>query len=226
MSPYLFGPDVVEAQRALGVDDDGLYGPVTAHAVLAWKRSRGTEAPSSELAPAEHNRLVGDVPLRAVRLMETWAAAGVCEEPHGSNRVPMLVALAERLEVAPAYSAMGFPWCAFAVFLAALAEGGRTASLGLRDRAFNPLYTPAVLAEAEAAASGLEIVSAARAFRGDLAFFDWNFVGGDPTDHVGRLASAPSPDRVHTVDGNLGGDGLLALRDRSIATVRAYARDF
>jgi hypothetical protein len=42
--------------------------------------------------------------------------------------VAELVSLAERLEVRPEFSGMGYPWCAFAALLAALAAGGRTAA--------------------------------------------------------------------------------------------------
>lgn len=221
----MHGPDVADVQRLLGVAADGEFGPVTAAAVVVWKRSRGDLAPTAELSTDELGWLRSDVPLRAVVLMERWAAAGVGEEPPRSNRVPELVALARRLGVEPVLAAMGYPWCAFAVFLAALARGGESAALGLRERAFNAVYTPSVLAQAKAGAFGLQLVPAARAYRGDLVLFDWDFRGGDPTDHVGRLVAAPVDGRVHSVDGNSGGDGAVALRDRANGSVRAFVRD-
>jgi hypothetical protein len=223
--PHLHGPDVAEVQRMLGVEPDGIYGIVTAGAVVDWKRARGDPRPTTYLTPAGRRRLLHDVLLRAVRTMEGWAAEGLREEPLGSNRVPKLIALAERLEVSREFREMGFAWCAFAAFLAALAAGGETASLGLRDSAFNPLYAPAVLAEARAAESGLRVVGLGEAFRGDLVLFDWNFKRGDPTDHLARLVRAPANGRVRTVDGNSGGDGLMALRERPIGSVRAFVRD-
>jgi len=219
------GPDVAEVQRLLGVDADGVFGPITAGAVASWKRSRGDEEPTSELAPPDRERLLDDVPLRAVQLMEHWAASDVAEEPPRSNRVPMLVALAKRLAVAPAYSGMGYPWCAFAALLAALAADGESAASGLRSRRFNPLYTPAILSAAKDNEFGLSVVHAGTAFRGDLVLFDWNFAGGDPVDHVGRLRAAPTNGRVHTVDGNSGATGLVQLRERALQSVRAFARD-
>jgi hypothetical protein len=224
-SPNLHGPDVAVVQRMLGVVDDGEFGPVTAGAVAAWKRARGYRTASNRLTPAERHRLLADVPLRAVRTMERWVTEGLHEDPPRSNRVPELIALAQRLHVAPAFRGMGFPWCAFAVFLAALAAGGETAAFGLRRSAFNALYSPVLLEQAQAGAFGLRIVGAGEAFRGDLALFDWNFTGGDPTDHVARLVRAPANGRVRTVDGNSGGDGLMALRERPIGSVRAFARD-
>jgi len=157
--------------------------------------------------------------------MEDWAAEGLEENPRGSNRVPELVALAGRLEIEPRFASMGFPWCAFACFLAALAAGGLTAAQGLRRAAFNPLYAPTLLEVAKAGSFGLRIVQREEAFRGDLVLFDWNFAAGDPADHVARLVRAPASGRVQTVDGNSGGDGLMALRERPIGTVRAFARD-
>jgi hypothetical protein len=221
----MHGPDVAEVQRMLGLEGDGEFGPSTAAAVAGWKRARGDRTPSPELTPAERRRLLDDVLLRAVRLLERWAADGLREEPTGSNRVPELVALAERLDVVPEFGRMGYPWCAFAAFLAALAGGGETAILGLRRKAFNPLYAPDVLEEAKARRCGLRIVPAGEAWRGDLVLFDWNLAGGDPADHVARLVQAPSNGRLHTVDGNSGDDGLMALRERSIGSVRAFARD-
>jgi GNAT superfamily N-acetyltransferase len=225
VSPPMHGADVAEVQRLLGVDPDGLFGPITAHAVSAWKQSRGDPAPDSTLAPVARARLFADVPLRAVRLMEGWAALGFAEDPPRSNRVPALIALAGRLGVAPAYRGMGYPWCAFAAFLAALSAEGQSAELGLRDRRFNPLYAPAILDAARAGAFGLTIIPATSAFRGDLVLFDWHFESGDPADHVGRLTGSPADGRVRTVDGNSGVDGLVELRERSIRSVRAFARD-
>lgn len=225
VSPFMRGPDVADAQRLLGVDADGVFGPISAHAVAAWKRARGDPSPETSLTPVERRRLLADVPLRAVELLERWAASGIGENPPRSNRVPELIAIAERQQVASAYRGMGYPWCAFAAFLAALVGGGEAAALGLRERRFNPLYTPAILAEAEAGAFGLHVVPHVFAFRGDLVLFDWDFAAGDPSDHVGRLVRPPVDGRVHTVDGNSGTNGLVELRDRAIGSVRAFARD-
>lgn len=225
VSPLMRGPDVTDVQRLLGVDADGIFGPITSGAVRAWKRSRGDPAPNGDLTPNERAQLLVDVPLRAVRLMERWAGDLVAEEPPRSNRVPSLIALAGQLQVAPAYSGMGYPWCAFAALLSALAAGGECAQSGLRKRLFNPLYTPAILQAAKDGMYGLRLVPAVSAFRGDLVLFDWNFNGGDPADHVGRLTAAPVDGRIHTVDGNSGTNGLVQLRDRAIASVRAFARD-
>jgi hypothetical protein len=224
-SPFMHGRDVAELQRLLGVEDDGLYGPVTAAAVKAWRRARGSRGPSGDLSPADQDRLRTDLPLRATVLLERWAYRRLREEPPGSNRVPQLVALATRLEVAQPFAGMGFPWCAFAVFLAALAEGGRTAELGLRRVSFNALYAPDVLAAAEKGRFGLQIVPEQEAWRGDLVLFDWNPTGGDPADHVARLVEPPENGHVRTVDGNSGVMGLVQLRERSSRSVRAFARD-
>jgi len=213
--------DVAEVQRLLGVRADGELGPATAAAIAAWKRSRGLRGDG--LTAAEHRRLLADVPLLAVRQMERWV--GLHEEPRGSNRVPELVTLAGRLGVPASLGRMGYPWCAFAVFLAALTRGGKTAASGLRWREFNAVYTPAVLAAARAGLAGLRVVSPALAFRGDLVLFDWDLLHGDPVDHVGRLVEIPVDGRVRTIDGNSGGDGLVDRRERKIGSVRAFVRD-
>jgi len=224
-SPFMHGLDVAELQRLLGVEDDGVYGPVTAAAVKAWKGARGSPGPSGNLSPADHDRLRADLQLRATVLLESWAYRRLREEPPGSNRVPQLVALATQLEVVEPFVGMGFPWCAFAVFLAALAEGGRTAALGLRGVSFNALYAPDVLAAAEKGRFGLQIVPEEEAWRGDLVLFDWDLTGGDPADHIARLVEPPENGHVRTVDGNSGDMGLVQLRERSSGSVRAFARD-
>lgn len=213
--------DVAQVQRLLGVPADGELGPATAAAMAAWKRSRGLRG--LELTAADHRRLLADVPLQAVCQMERWV--GLHEQPRGSNRVPELVRLAARFGVPPSLERMGYPWCAFAVFLAALVHGGESAARGLRGGEFNAVYTPAILAAAKAGACGLRIVPAARAFRGDLVLFDWDLRHGDPVEHVGRLVEIPVDERVLTVDGNAGGDGLVARRARENGSVRAFVRD-
>ena len=219
----MHGPDVADVQRLLGVAADGIYGPETAAAVAGWKRSRGERDATGELDPLDRRILLRDLLLRAVQLMERWARVGLAEDPPGSNRVAELVALAERLGVPSEFSRMGYPWCAFAAFLAALVAGGRTASLGLRKKAFNPLYAPDILAEARAGRFGLSLLTARESFRGDLVLFDWNPARGDPADHVGRLVAAPAQGRVRTVDANSG--GRVAVRERPLGEVRAFARD-
>jgi hypothetical protein len=136
--------------------------------------------------------------------------------------VPALVALARQLDVNELYAGMGYPWCAFAVFLAALVHGGRTAEAGLRRNEFNPLYVPTILAEAQAGRFGLRAIASSQALRGDLVLFDWA-AGGDPADHIGRLVSPSAGASVRTVDGNT--KALVAVRRRPLRLVRAFVRD-
>jgi len=158
---------------------------------------------------------------RAVARMEGWAKRGLRERPPGSNVVPELVTLAARLRVADSCRAMGYPWCAFAAFLAALACGGRTAAAGLRRGEFNALYVPEVYDAAKAGLFGLAVVDPTEATRGDLVLFDWP--GGDAVDHVGRLRHAIAGGVVATADGNAG--DAVTLRERPLAAVRAIVRD-
>ncbi len=247
-TPYMKGRDVVRVQRALGVDDDGEYGPVTAGAASAWKRRAGylvnaidttlTEQDQryllgkDELPNAFRRRgeerarelaMVAGVPERAVEEMERWI--GLRERPAGSNKVPALGKVARELGLSDWYQKMGWPWCAFTVFLAALRVGGQSAELGLRQGKFNALYCPAILAAAQGARFGMRVVAASEAARGDLVLFDWS-PQGDPADHIGRLVRPPAGGVVVTVDGNSGTDDLLVVeRERQTTQVRAYVRD-
>ncbi|MCC6222630.1 MAG: hypothetical protein IT201_03955 [Thermoleophilia bacterium] len=245
-SPLTSGPDVARVQRVLGVDDDGLYGPVTAGAAAHWKYASGYPEDGLEgtLSPDDQRRLLDREPLppgyaalaparaaalaagdaareHAVVRMERWAGRRVRERPPGSDRVPALVRLARRLAVPEPLAAMGYPWCALAALLPALEAGGRSAALGLNAGAFNPLYCPAILTEAEHGRSGLRVVTAAAAARGDLVLFDW--AGGDPADHLGRLREPVAAATVSTVDGNAG--AAVMLRERPLGQVRAFVRD-
>lgn len=241
------GDEIAVVQAAMGVPADGLYGPVTAGAAAKWKYAAGypRTAVDGTLDPEAQSRLLGArtfpsryaarardrageperalaVRERATARMEAWAVRGVAERPAGSDRVPALQRLARRLGLADWYCRMGWPWCAFAVFLASHAAGGQTAAAGLRDSAFNALYTPTILAEAQAARFGMRVVAGSQALRGDLALFDWG-PGGDPVDHVGRLVRPPQGGSVATVDGNTG--NVVAVRVRPVETVRAFVRD-
>ncbi len=249
-SPHMSGPDVAEAQRALGVPADGEYGPVTASAVAEWKRRVGYPDGkiNNILGPAGFRLLLGlakppadfksrheargrrlasaeGVPERAVAEMEEWARAGLREKPAGSDKVPELVRLAGELEVLSRIRGMGFPWCAFSAFLAALKAGGKTADLGLRKDRFNILYCPTILHEAQAGRWGMRVIAPSQAARGDLVLFDWS-PQGDPADHVGRLRRPPAEGMVATVDGNSGDDDLYVVtRERPARAVRAFVRD-
>lgn len=246
-SPYVSGPDVVRVQGALGVPDDGAYGPVTASAAAAWKVAFGYPDDlidnaldpdgqryllGREPSPAEYARRARKrapglersrlIPGEAVAEMERWAALGMRERPPGSDRVAALVRLGRELGLPENVFRMGYPWCAYAAFVAAHQAGGTTAAAGLRDGLFNGLYVPAILGEAQAGHFGLRVIASSQAERGDLVLFDWA-PGGDAADHLGRLVETPSAVAVPTVDGNT--HGLVAVRERPLGLVRAFVRD-
>jgi hypothetical protein len=241
------GPDIARAQRALGVPDDGEYGPVTASAVADWKRRSGypdqlvtnvlnlddqrcllgkKKLPAAYAGRAEQRAAAGngssDLPARAAALMESWADAGIKEQPAGSNKVPLLQRLAKDLGLADYYRQMGFPWCAFAVFLSALKEGGQTADQGLRTGAFNALYCPDILSQAEAGKSGMRVIPAAKAARGDIVLFDYH-PDGPRAEHVGRVTRGLQDGVVLTVEGN--SSDAVARRERPLSQIRAFVRD-
>lgn len=254
-SPLMTGPDVEVVQRALKVTPDGVFGPVTAQAVKAWRYRVGFPQAIPALGPDGQDILLGrkpvpasyrarvaargkpapppalTVPEKAVEVMLGWAAAGLKENPADSNRVPDLQALAKALGLAPWYQAMGWPWCAFSANLAALKVGGQTATAGLRLGRFNALYCPAILTAAEHGDHGMKVVPASLARRGDLVLFDWQHDG--TSDHIGRITAAPAGGSVATVEGNTssgpGGSqsngGGVYRRIRPLTDVRAFIRD-
>ena len=68
MTPFMTGPDVEAVQRALGVEPDGEYGPITAAAVRAWQWKPGgypKNRISDRLGVKGQAWLLGTVPLPA-----------------------------------------------------------------------------------------------------------------------------------------------------------------
>lgn len=246
-SPYMEGPDVVRAQRALGVPDDGEYGPVSASAAADWKRRSGypDDQVTNSLSTDDQRCLLGkkklpaafaaraaqrvtagngsgDLPERAAALMESWADAGVKEQPAGSNKVPPLQRLARDLGLADYYRQMGFPWCAFAVFISALKEGGETAKQGLEGGAFNALYCPDILSQAEGGRFGMRVIPQSKAQRGDIVLFDYH-PDGPRAEHIGRVTRAPRDGVVLTIEGN--SSDAVSRRERPLGQIRAFVRD-
>ncbi len=242
ITPNMVGTDIAEIQRALGVGDDGEYGPITAGAVADWKRRVGypQNQITNEIGPKGIRWLLGREPLpagfetrarkrredgsamreAAVAEMEEWATARYAETT--KDVVPQLSRLARRLDVAPGYQRMGFPWCGFSAFLAALEHDGKTADAGLRKMSFNALYCPEILSNAANGRWGMRVVPAGQARRGDLVLFNWRD-GGDDIDHVGRVVAPPKGNRVKTVEGNAG--NKVALMDRPLSAVAGFVRD-
>ena len=111
----------------------------TTKAVQGW---HGWET-SGILTEGQRLHLERPVSERAALRMVRWAQAGWIERdtrgrPSYGNRVPELATLAARCGLSDWYQQMGWPWCAFGVHVAALAEGSRTARLGLGG-AYNAL---------------------------------------------------------------------------------------
>jgi murein DD-endopeptidase MepM/ murein hydrolase activator NlpD len=82
VNPYLRGHDVAAVQSALGgLAVDGIYGPLTAAKVRAWKRARGL--PVTDVLELTHQRLLLDV----FRPLGTPLAPGsefAIPNPHGA----------------------------------------------------------------------------------------------------------------------------------------------
>lgn len=240
------GQDVREVQRRLGIKVDGIYGPATAGAVKAWKWRHGFHKKfvNGQVTASDFAYLSGKLPktalmkvrakrrakaadkaagkqLRAMRNMVGWANKALVEQPRNSNVVPYLSRRGKALGVPAGYYRMGWPWCAYAVMLAALEEGSATARDGLMRSRFNPLYVPEIEAMARAGRYGMRVVSWDNAKPGDFVTFNWD--GGVP-DHIGMLVERYSTS-AKCVEGNTsptnagsqsnGGGVYVRHRDRS-----------
>ena len=256
-TPFTKGDDVRLIQNRLNLKEDGEYGPATGSAVAAWKRRAGYPAKMiiSSIGVPGQLYLSGRKPLplayrlraksrskavakaiasrpvrvKAMETMVAWSNVPLVEHPSGSNRVPELQNMARALNLSDYYHNMGWPWCAFAVNLAMLRHGSKTAALGLREGKFNALYTVDILNKALNNEYGMRVVGASQAQPGDLVMM--NFPGGDPrVDHVGMVRKAPAGGSVQTVEGNtsLSGSqdngGGVFLKNRPLSNVSAFIR--
>ncbi len=208
----------------------------TTKAVQGW---HGWET-SGILTEGQRLHLERPVSERAALRMVRWAQAGWIERdtrgrPSYGNRVPELATLAARCGLSDWYQQMGWPWCAFGVHVAALAEGSRTARLGLGG-AYNALWTVAILGAARRQEHGLKLVEASKWRLGTWLEFD--FPGGEEVDHIGAALGPigaggygydARADWIVTVEGNTspGTDGsqsnggVVAIRQRPVSTIRA-----
>ena len=178
---------------------------------------------------------------RAADRMVRWYQAGWKEYPAGSNRVQPLMQLCRDLKLSAYYSGMGYPWCALAVFVAALAEGSKSGEAGLRRGAFNALYTPTIRQVAENGAHGLRAVSRSSIQHGVCVLFDFGGGNGAEVDHIGIALGKPgetvtaggkrwtcSATEVVCVEANASYDnrgsqangGAVAIRVRPLSQIR------
>lgn len=256
-SPYMKGDDVLRAQKRLGAVTvkDGIYGPATAGAVKDWKYRiglpmkfvntnltasdwaylSGKKKPSAAMQlRAKRRAKQGDgVPgadkgYRALSIMREWANQQLVEQPRNSNVVPRLVVVGRQQNVRTFYSNMGYPWCAYAVMLAALGAGSTTAKQGLVDGRFNPLYVPEIEQLARQGTFGMRVVSWNDARPGDFVTFNWD--GGVP-DHIGMImrmgkqsATCVEGNTSPTNAGSQSNGGGVFVRDRSRTQIQAIIR--
>lgn len=251
-SPYMKGDDVLMVQEALGVFQDGVFGPETAGAAKQrkyelgmkdsqvranlttgeWPYISGEKKPGAFMLmnQAKRTPVPQPTPVRAVDRMLTWAEKGYKEAPAGSNVVTPLASLAGATGLSSWYQDMGWPWCAFAVFLAARAEDPKVGAqaAGFAGK-FNVLYVPNILTQAEDGLHGLRVVPRKEVQRGDLLVFNWD--GGVP-DHIGRFVTH-GVNGPATVEGNTSysdsgsqsNGGAVARRERRWSQVQAVIRE-
>ena len=245
---------------------DGIFGPVTANAAKTakWRLGyaqknvtptygaqlhaflTGARKPTSAMrvrAKARQPKPVKQtIGTRAADRMVRWYEARWREYPAGSNQVQPLMQLCRELRLSSYYANMGYPWCALAVFVAALAEGSSSAKAGLREGKFNALYTPTIRQVAENGAYGLRAISKTSITKGAGVLFDFGGANGGEVDHIGfalgkpgQLVVAagqrwqpPSAEYVVCVEGNTSYDdkgsqangGAVAIRIRPLSQIR------
>lgn len=257
VAPNMKSPkgEIIEVQRSVGVQQDGVYGPITANAVKNWKYRFGfhmkfvnttlTVAESYWMfwtklrtepmkirarARAIQNPVMKTVGQRAMEEMVRWANGHYFETRQ--NFVPQLSAEAKALGLGPGYQAMGWSWCAFATGVSGLKVGSNTYKQ-LFSGTFNqhlPLYVPAIFNNAQAGKYGLHLIGRDQAQPGDLVIFNWD--GGVP-DHIGRLVAKKDASTVLTVEGNTsaGATGSqnngdgVYMRVRYSNTIVGYVRE-
>jgi hypothetical protein len=138
-------------------------------------------------------------------------------------KVPQLVRLAGQLNCAPGIARMGYAWCGFTVFLAALKNGGQAADQGLRKQSFNALSVKEIWHEASSGRHGLRVVATSQVEKGDLVLFDWP-TEADRYNHIARVVTPPrGSTTVSTVEGNAS-DAVLK-KNRQTSMVIGYVRD-
>lgn len=223
-SPYMSSGIVTEVQRRLNLRTDGVYGPVTAGAVKAWKWRTGfhkkfvngqmtasdyaymtSAKPRTRLMKIRAKRRVAKVPMTgtmqqvALKTMLAWAKGGLVEDPPRSNVIPRLSTIGRMAKVIRSYYQMGYPYCAYGSMLAALGSGSYTAKAGLVDGKFNPLYVPEIESLARQGKYGMRQVGWGEAKPGDFVIFNWD--GGVP-DHIGMLVEVSSHYGATCVEAN------------------------
>lgn len=244
----VFGPVTANAAKrakwALGypaAELKPIYGSLL-HSYLTGKRSQTKAMRNRALNRARRRSQIQSVGAKAADRMVRWYLMSYREAPAGSNRVPELARLAKQTGLSSWYQQMGWPWCGFAVFLAALAEGSVSAKYGLKQGRFNALYTPEIRAVAARGAFGLGAVSPRNARKGTGLLFDFGGGNGSEVDHVGYALGRvgedvkvgdttfrAGPGEIVAVEGNTSYDssgsqangGAVAVRVRPISQVRA-----
>lgn len=261
---------LVKAGEMSATARDGIYGPVTANATKRAKRTLGyplgeivgvygsqlDEYLSGKRKPSRAMRLRAAARRRAAQKqaarlsvgertadrMVSWYNARWREEPAGSNYVQALSLLARKLGLGSYYYQMHFAWCAFALFVAALAEGSKTATYGLKQGRFNALFTPEIRVLAERGSYGMSAVAKTSIRKGVAVELDFGGSNGDEVDHIeialGKPGAAvvaggkrwvPSASAVVTVGGNTSYEGesgsqsnggCVAIRVRELSLIR------
>jgi hypothetical protein len=253
-SPYVSGPSVKVAQRALAKNPfgnfydgeiDGEYGELTAQATYRAKYWVGYKDANLSHAYGEdlHRFLTGEAKTTAAQNLRRR------QRRKASRSKPMAEqALAEAIRwigtkesppnsnyVEPFIPWWGktewgyvvrFPWCAVFTSYCYIKVG---------SKAFDPKrglhrYVPYIVADARAGRNGLVLVSSGSVNPGNLVCFDWD---GGVADHVGLFEKWVVPGKTfRSVEGNTSGTnagsqsngGMVAGRERRIEQVECFVK--
>ena len=240
-SPFMEGNDVKRLQRKLGIDADGVYGPITARAVATSKRLLGfPPAQWKTGASIDYlEYLYGERPLaaefkkRADKAKQDDAkklGAGakgasarkralqfalqhrnVVEQPLGKNRGPVIDRWQRECGHPPFRSAAEEGWPWCGVFIRACYHHGARIDLDNRVADTSWIYY-----RAKANTSGLKMVPLAQAKGGDL------LLTGKIGQHVAMVREDYTGGNVRTVEGNC--NHRVTVRERTPREVVGVVR--
>lgn len=227
-SPMMNGPDVSATQHrldALGWGPgpvDGLYGPVTVEAVRRLQRAAGlvddgVVGPLTRAALDKGVQASMPVPSAPgiLALAEARRHLGVRENPPGSNRTPF----------GRWFGVDGVPWCNIFVSYCFSTAAGLIIADGFPGGKAIGVYAGKGCAYVPTTEAWLRSIGAwigiSDPLPGDVVIYDWEDDGR--SDHIGIVSRGIIQGMFLAVEGNAGAGVVLEGR-RTLSTVRGFGR--